>query len=615
MIGMAALLIRWGQRLLAWVTRRESRIERWATEALPERRVLWHRSRLSHCGRRMEACFVGISKALDGLASKSTSLVESARNILKFSAGQEGDESIFQSSIDLMERPLNFNDECLKITAELDIRVASIADRIRRLRGFREKFDAGIAPLRILQTMFRIESASSPAAVLSLFTSLSAEIESLMDEMSTLVAREFETIESTVPMMQGVSARVRTLHERQTDARNGRAVMQDSMARIEVRFEEDKARDLRLLGVSESISQKIAGMVGALQYQDILNQRLQHVVEGLADIAEESRNLAGGTRLHARDDDALGFLRDASRVEAAQLKGIEDVLDGAVARLSAALEGLAREAGDLRAECSSRDGARANEAAADAMVQILLEAIRLNTELIESTSRQAGEIGAALEPIGGMLGNLTSSILKASARIRLIALNAQVQATQAGGGTGLEVLASQARAVAEAITAHVSEIAGELSDLKQELGSSLRQMEHMRDRSAELLHFLLQDGQEQKARLGRFGSRMRAETQCTAERIDEIQTQSGRLSSLLEVRSNLLEIIGSARQELENFSADLCTRLWRRTSVERVEKHARSYTAQAERTAHAQALQREGACGQGASAVIPALVEGSVELF
>lgn len=615
MIGMAVLLIRWGQRLLAWVTRRESRIEGWATDALPERRVLWHRSRLSHCGRQMEACFVGISKALDGLASKSTSLVESARNILKFSAGQEGDESIFQSSIDLMERPLNFNDECLEITAELDIRVASIADRIRRLRGFREKFDAGIAPLRILQTMFRIESASSPAAVLSPFTSLSAEIESLMDEMSTLVAREFETIESTVPMMQSVAARVRTLHERQTDAQNGRAVMRDSMARIEARFEEDKARDLRLLGVSESISQKIAGMVGALQYQDILNQRLQHVVEGLADIAEESRNLAGGTSLHARHDDALGFLCDASRVEAAQLKGIEEVLGGAVANLSMALEGFASEAGDLGAEYTSRDGQRAADGAADAMVKSLLETIQLNTELMESTSRQTKEIETALQPVGGLLGNLTGGILKVSARIRLIALNAQVQATQAGGGTGLEVLASQARAVAEEITAHVSEIAAELSDVKQELGLSLRQAEHMHGRSVELLHFLRRDGQEQKARLVRFGSRMRAETRWTAERIEEIQIQSGRLSSLLGVRSNLLEIMGGARQELEDFSTDLSTRLWRRTSDERVEEHARSYTAQAERTVHEQALQREGSCGQGALAAIPALVEGSVELF
>lgn len=604
-----------GQRFLAWITRRESRVERWAAEALPERRVVWHRSRLSHCARQLEACFVGISKALEGLASRSGSLLESSRNIMKLSSGQQDDESIFQSSIDLMDRPLNFNDGCLEITSSLNASLVSISERIRRLGGLKGKFDAAMNPLRILQTMFRIESASSPPDVRSLFTSLSAEIENLMGEMSTLIAREFESIGSTVPMMEDVVVRVRTLRERQMEAQRGRKVMREAMAQIEARFEQDKARGLHLIAASESIAQKIAGMVAALQYQDILNQRLQHVIEGLDDIAEEARRLADVTGAPARHADAPGFLHDAARVEAAQLEGIEEVLNGAVANLSGALKGLAGDAGALGAECSSREGSRTGDAAAEAMVQILLETIRLNTDLIESTFRQTGEIGVALKPIAGLLGKLTSSILKMSGRIRLIALNAQIQAAQTGEGTGLEVLACQARTVAEEITAHVVKIAEELGRVKQELASALRQVEHVHDRSMELLSFLARDGGSQAGRLRRFQSRMLAERRGAGEYIEEIQAESGRLSSLLGIRTDVLEIIWSARTELQEFSAELSTRLRRGSSGEGVEEHAKSYTAQAERTVHQRAMQRDIPGGQDPVAAVPALVEGSVELF
>ncbi len=554
-----------------------------------------------------------VSTALEGLAGRSSLLLESSRKLLKCSLGQQGDASIFQSAIDVMERPLHFNDECLEITGKVERNLALVAGRIGRLHRFKGNLDGSIAPLKILQTMFRIESAASPPEVLALFASLSAEIEQLMEKMSTLIAREFDAIESTGATVSGVSVRVRELHARQIDARKRRAEIAESMDKLETQFEADKVRDRRLIEATQSVSEKISGMVGALQYQDILNQRLQHVIEGLGNIADQSGELEGDGDPARHQSDALCFLRDASRVESAQLEGVEGVLDGALGSLKDALDGLAEEMHALGAECILQNGLESPSAAVDGMVQVLLSTIRENTELIRSTSRQTHEIGAALEPIGGLLGNLTGSILDVSARIRLIALNAQIQAAQGGEGTGLEVLASRARAIAEEMAASVGEISDELAALKQGLTGALKDVEYTHTKSTEFLQFLLEDGANQELALRRFKDRMLTELRCVSDLIGCIEMQAHSLSDSLDVRSAVLDVVSGARLELQTFSDQLSAKLDRETRSSRLEQHALSYTAASERSAHERAL--EGSAVGFAPTSVPAMVEGSVELF
>lgn len=597
------------QPVLDWASRREARTCRWVAQAFSAERIEWHQTRLSGCAARLGKCFLRVSAALEGLSGKSSSLLENARRLLQCSLGQEGEGSIFQSAIDVMERPLNFNDECLAITGKVEQNLALVGGRIGRLHRFKANLDANIAPLRILQTMFRIESASSPPEVLAVFVSLSEEIELLMGKMSTLIATEFEAIESTGKTVNDVSARVRELHARQIDAGKRRAAIEESLAKLETQFEADKIRDQRLMGATETISQKIAGMVGALQYQDILNQRLEHVMGGLGELAGESQSMESNA-----STEALRFLRDSSMVEAAQLEGIEDVLDGAVGSLKDALDGLAEETRALGAECVLENGVASPSAAVDGMVQVLLDTIRENTELIQSTSLQTREIGAALEPIGGLLGNLTGSILELSARIRLIALNAQIQAAQGAEGTGLEVLASRTRSIAEEMAVSVTEIADELAALKQGVTGSLQDVEYTHTRSLEFLQFLLEDGRKQELELRAFRDGMLTSLRCIADRIEHIEAEARGLSASLDMRSTVLDVVRSVRLELSQFSEQLGVRMGREIRSSRVEQHALSYTAASERSAHERAL-RGASTGGFASDPMPAMVEGTVELF
>jgi methyl-accepting chemotaxis protein len=580
----------------------------WASRVLPEQRIQWHRRRLGAAAAKLEKRFGHVSTSLEALAAQSAEMLESSRRLFKFSLGQDGGESVFQTAVAMMERPLTFNDECLQITKKVDQNLAAVAARIERLHRFKSALDGSIAPLAILQTMFRIESAARPPQILALFTSLSEEIENLLSQMSTMVVREFQAIESTAVSVHDVSTRLGEIHVRQVNARRRRQEIDASLKVLAAQLEKGKLRDVRMIGATERVAARVAGMVGAIQYQDILNQRLQHVIVGLAGIAESVRRSGSRAGL-----DILRFLRDACSVESAQLEDVECVLGGAFESLRESLHGLAGEMGELDSQCIHLHGVESPTAAVDGVIQVLLDTIQENLDLIDTTSAQTSEICTILEPIGGLLGNLTGSILELSAKIRLIALNAQIQAVQAGAGTGLEVLASRTRSIAEEIANIVTEIAEELAALKEGLTDGLRDIEYTRAKSLEFLRFLRVDGREQETGLHTFRDKMLAELRRVADLITGVQGESSRLAESLDMGSSVLEVVICAREELQDFSSRLSFKLGRGNRSAALEKHARSYTAASQRSAHARALNDEA--GPVLSLPAPALVEGTVELF
>jgi len=254
------------------------------------------------------------------------------------------------------------------------------------------------------------------------------------------------------------------------------------------------------------------------------------------------------------------------------------------------------------------------------MVQVLLDSIRENLELTESASARSEEIFIVLEPIAGLLGNLTGSILELSSRIRLIALNAQIQAAQAGDGTGLEVLSFKTRSIAEEMAHIVTEIAAELAALKDGLKSGLEDVEYTRSRSLEFLQFLREDGADHETRLHDFRNRMLAELKLVADLITHVQVESRSLSASLDIRSAVLAVVSGARRELQDFSDRLSIRLGGSAPNSRLEQHTSRYTAASERSAHERAL-RGGEPGvdsqsdDGVGAPEKQGAEGSVELF
>ena len=543
------------------------------------------------------------------LSGKSAELVLRSRELLKLALGRDEDGSTFQAAVDMVEAPLDFSNECLQIIGELAGGFEIMSGRISKLGRFRNKLDRGIAPLRLLQTMFRIESATCSPEIQALFTSISIEIERLQSRMSTMVSKEFEAIGNTQATLNSVRLRLREIHVQQTGVATRRAEIEKSLLHLQKQVGLNEGRDVRLIGVIEAIAAKVGEIVTALQYQDILSQRLGHVSNGLSEMAKQMQ--AAG---RLRPPDLLSFLRDASRVESAQLEEIERLLNGAIETLDGSLRGISLEIGELNEECVLLKDIESASVTGDGMVQILLDAISETREFNESSYAQTDDICRALEPISGLVGGLTESILEVSIQIRLIALNAQVQAVQAGEGTGLEVLSARTCSISEEITDIVAQILSDLTTLKDGLKGGLETIEHTRNRNLEFMELLRTSGRAQELQLHQFRDRAFAELHSVQALIAEVQKKSKNLCSTLDVRTVVFEVTGLARTELTEFSNRLPVDISAGKPNARVEERALSYTAAGERATHERALRGEAAIQAGESPV-SAVVEGSVEFF
>lgn len=578
-------------------------------ELLPPKRLLWHRDQIGACSVQLEERFLALSAGIEMLSGKSDELVLRSRELLKLALGRDEDGSTFQAAVDMVEAPLDFSNECLQIIGELAGGLEIMSGRISKLGRFRNKLDRGIAPLRLLQTMFRIESATCSPEIQALFTSISVEIERLQSRMSTMVSKEFEAIGNTQATLNSVRLRLREIHAQQTGVATRRAEIENSLLHLQKQVGLNEGRDVRLIGVIEVIAAKVGEIVTALQYQDILSQRLGHVSNGLSEMATQMQ--AAGS---LRPPDLLSFLRDASRVESAQLAEIERLLNGAIETLDGSLRGISLEIGELNEECVLLKDIESASVTGDGMVQILLDAISETRQFNESTYAQTDDICRALEPIAGLVGGLTESILEVSIQIRLIALNAQVQAVQAGEGTGLEVLSARTCSISEEITDIVAQILSELTTLKDGLKGGLETIEHTRSRNLEFMELLRTSGRAQELQLHQFRDRAFAELHSVQALIAEVQNKSKNLCSTLDVRTAVFEVTGLARTELTEFSNRLPVDTSAGKPNARFEERARSYTAAGERATSERAL-RGGAAIQAGEGPVSAAVEGSVEFF
>jgi hypothetical protein len=375
--------------------------------------------------------------------------------------------------------------------------------------------------------------------------------------------------------------------------------------RLEDQIEANRARDIQLVGATERISARVANIVAGLQYQDILTQRLSHVVSGLDDLA--ARLI---TAESSGEPESMTFLRDVALVEARQLEDIEKILDQTIRNIVKALGELSTEIGGLSNECVLLNGVESSSGAFDGMVQTLLETFDENLLLIQSTSEQSDTICCVLEPISGLLGSLTGNILELSAQIRLIALNAQVQAVQAGAGTGLEVLSDHTRSIAEEMARIVASVAAELDSLKDGLKNGMDDAALGRDRSREFLIYLRAEAAVQEGKLHEFRNRMLAELRYVGDQINKVQNDALSMAAALDIRPSTVEAIRSLREELEWFSGELQARLPKGGCAQDLAVLAARYTTASERSSHDRALEgrREASeTGDGP--------EGSVELF
>jgi hypothetical protein len=420
---------------------------------------------LNQLPRELEERFLAATSDLEKLPSASTELVTHSEQLLGLASGKIGGEQVLNPCVALLGEPLSFLDTWLSRTEELIGHLDYSVHQIRNLRGNESALGGTFAPLTYIQVLIRIESASLDVSVQQMFEALVSDIQDLRSRVSERFASEFKGLHDTEITLARLRDLLATVREAHSVAIAGkRAAIDQALHDVRVELETYMHRDLKLAAASKRVHSLVGDLVVQLQTQDITSQKIAHVRENLEILTPEISAALG------RDDGEattrqLVFVEKLARLQLAQLIAAGRDIDLATTTFESALNGVLDQAGELRGHCTNLPEFATVTVGADGLIQVLLDAIEDLRQVTSEAEQRATEAHEVVKPVGGNTSNVTQQMRELAAQMKLIALNAQVQAARIANGTGLEALAARTADIANATRGVGEEIAEQLQML------------------------------------------------------------------------------------------------------------------------------------------------------
>lgn len=407
--------------------------------------------------RRLDADFLASGEGLEKLLDLSGALVNHSQLLLKMSVGQEGGESIFEEAAAVLLKPLEFADE---ISCEWPVMLGDIqraVSDIARLKDLRISLDRTVSPLDVLQRMFRIECSSLDSEIQALFATLTAGMQDVRLEMFGMIESKFSLLEASVKTLSQIEWQLKQMIEHAETARLDRLRIRNNLDQTRQQLTMDLTKDVALSGVTRNLQANIAEVVTALQAQDLINQRTRHVMELIGKLGDDLRYPGNA---------AVYKSREAALIAGAQITAVSSDLDKAKSEIAVGLKAILALMQELDREVLHLSGVDLSSTAEGGLVQTLLETGEQARAALHNLSSDASSVFETLRPISNLVGNLSADMASISQRMRLIALNTQIQSAHAGMGTGLDVLATRAGMISDETAALTTEMSARLQGLK-----------------------------------------------------------------------------------------------------------------------------------------------------
>jgi hypothetical protein len=571
---------------------------------------------LSAAMKEIEERFLVVGATLETTTALSRDLVEHCEALIALALGQGGGEIIVDGTAQHIWQAIEF-------VEQTDARVHALVDRLKladqeitRTLGTERNLETTLAPLKFIQTLFRVESAGLPDEVQEMFQALGRDIDSIRIRVETGFREKLQLLREIQTILRRAVTHLLAEQQRarQTVA-DLRSHMTASLGGMKATYEKNRDRDTRLVDVSQSVNATTSKLVMGLQFQDILNQKLQHTHSILQEMERSFAALPADRTGACRH---LRYIEQSGRIAAAQLGAMHDELIDARAAIGGSLEDIIRSMETLDRDCMGLQDLDAVTTGVDGAIQILLESLADARRLVQAAETHSTEAHKLIEPIGGMTTNFTAFMRDLSLEIRLIGLNAEVQAAHVGAGTGLEVLSAQTSAISretshlslslatqlDALTSGLDECVGRFSDICSEVraygatigaesASDEANLHDYRDSSLEVLHHI----SEQLPKL-------EASTRTAHQQADFATTAAARMVTLKTAIESLVAVAKTAADStgLEVDITDLTDRF--------MEK----YTMRSQVDIHREALGGQPVAPADTPAPAPAAL-GEVELF
>ena len=426
--------------------------------------------------KQLEDKFLATTGSLMELEAEGGKFVKESERLVNLATGRADGSEIFLRTICVLDPPHQFLNNSHEQLSRLLCRLKEDNQRITNLVNGRDELERTMAPLKYIQTSFRIEAAPLGEEVQVMFLGLTQEIEKLHTQVRELFATKYEEL---LQIQRTISEVIKSL-QTQTDnvwrdISQEKKQIDSTLTNLQRELMDNQKRESSIANLSGHLAQDIQKIVVGLQFQDIISQRLQHTVKDLSQIRERFDG----------SDEGIAFMARACRLEAEQIKSVRQDLGKAEHTVKHGIEDLLAQIAEADQNCVSLKEFENLTTSANGMVQVLLDVLKAVEKQVGITVIGCDQAYETLRPIGSAASDLTQEVKELSQRIHLIGLNAQVQASQVENGMGLEVLSARTSEISRDTNRISENMANQLDQLVAGLAESLRELEILHNSASE----------------------------------------------------------------------------------------------------------------------------------
>lgn len=540
--------------------------------------------------QELESQFMNIAASLEKIPATSDELTAASERMLRLATGEEQGESILSQAIAHLKDPIEYVE---RYHASCEVFLSTLRgaiEQINRLLSWQKVLRDTMAPLRYLRTLYRVESASQAHDTQASFMSLTEDIERLQNQMAEILGQKFAILRANRQTMESLSGRLAQLLGSQGALMHQkREHLNKALSDLKADLETNKAKDLKLTCITQQISQEAGKLVFSIQAQDVISQKISHIVSAMTNVDSTYQEFR---RLTAPEDQSrsLHYISQAAKVESAQLDAVkadlirtDDELMGAIKRIGDATE-------DLSHSCVVLDDVDHLTTSTSGMVEVLLATLSEVETIVTDTVSSANDAYESIRPIGGQASNVTDIMRELQIKIKLIALNAQIQTAHLAEGTGLDVLATQTATIADETGRISSQIAIELDAFTHKLNALVGDFERIHREGVEGQELWRRSGKEQTEALHVYRDATLSELRAILTQSDEMQALLKAMRQCIHLRSLADERVQTPADTLRAIHACLEPRLLQlevphTTSANSV-AYTRTYTMESEKQVH-----------------------------
>lgn len=513
--------------------------------------------------------------------------------------------TIYKNSVDLVHSSVG-------IAISEQQQMQNVEERLQRVSAVRETFKRNSLIFRMIAMGIRMEAARLDVDQQGTFLNVSAAIVDIEHQMFETTEAAFERIaqvtHETATERRQLGELQATLHDR---AQRSIHVIQDELTKVQKALAPCATENQAIEALFAQAQPYTTRLITALQHQDIVRQKLEHVALGFADLAQ-----------HASDGASLdlGYIHFAAQIQSTQLRLARDTIDRAATEITTGMMDLLRVTATLLSRFEAMHAA-AGAAFNDCRVATLFKEEIHNLSQIAQQSEQTNQkISKLVDRIEEIVQVFARDIAKHEFDVKLVALNAQIAAARLSSADALNRLAEESIHVSsgngqltQALAGDLAETLDQLGQIKREAGEFLGVVTSEKTALevgavdvAEKLHRLTQRTQHTAAEMNRdFGA---------------LHQQIDRLLAGVKFPEQIAACCGPAEQVCRDLMARTKPMAEAGLSLHakaRLQEHQSRYTMSTERALHAESLARVAeptpSAATDATAAMPAAAAKSDE--